>query len=197
MPIPGSNFGAVLFLSELGLQIHLFERSMTRLTRAAQHWGDLNSHIDGGGTASTLEIVADCSVCLSALAAVRRVLYPGTGSNPNVRRRSEALLSVLGHPPLATVQSVTVRNSWEHLDERLDAYLRKDIEGVRTVSEVHVAAEAPTAGSLVLRRFDPLDLAIHYAEDRIPLGTCADEMADLSLRIKQAYQKLHIEQVDV
>lgn len=197
MPIPSSNFGAVLFLCELRLQIHLFERSMTRLTRAAQHWRDLHASVDDGQTASPLEIVAECSVCLSSLAAVRRVLYPGVGATSTARRRSEALLAVLGNPTLVAVQSVAVRNSWEHLDERLDAYLRQESVGVRAVSEVHVSVDAPTPGTLALRRFDPVDLAIHYAEDRVALGICAEEIAELSCRIKEAYRRLQSEQVDV
>ena len=197
MPIPSTNFGAVLFLSELGLQIHLFERSMRRLTRAAQHWVDLESGIDDGEKAPPLEIVADCSVCLSAMAAVRRVLYPAAGASAAVKRRSDALLGVLGNPTLASVVAVGVRNSWEHLDERLDAYLVNHATGKRSVSEVHVSAAAPSAGTIALRRFDPVDLAIHYADQRIALRPCAEEIADLSARIHQAYIRLQSERVDV
>jgi len=195
VPIPSSNFGAILFLSELGLQINLFERSLQQLECAAKHWVDMNNGIDDGKKFPPLEIVAHCSVCLSALAGVRRVLYPSAMASAAVKRRSAALLAVLEHPPLAAVTGVDVRNSWEHLDERLDAYLVSHPSGTRSVSEVHVSASTPSTGTVALRRFDPLDLAIHYADQRIALRPCADEMADLSSRINHAYVRLHTEQV--
>jgi hypothetical protein len=189
--------GAVLFLSELGLQIHLFTRSMEALRSAAKHWVDLDRGIDNGQKYPPLEIVANCVVCLSAMAAVRRVLYPTAGSSVAVQRRARALLAVLGDPPLTAVMDVAVRNSWEHLDERLDKYLVSHPSGARAVSGVHVSASVPAAGTVALRRFEPVGLAVHFADQRIALQPCADEMNDLSVRIDQAYVRLRTEQVDV
>lgn len=197
MPIPSHNFGAVLFLSELGLQRQLFDLSLGRLERAARHWRDLGQGIDDGHKAPPLEIVADCAVCLSSMAAVRRALFPSRKSTVVVIRRSRALLSLLGDPSLPYMTSVEVRNSWEHLDERLDTLLRNRVPGQMSVSEVHVSATGPGPNIVALRRFDPAEFAIHYAGQRIALRPCAIEMAELSALIDRAYIRLRSERVDV
>lgn len=197
MPIPSHNFGAVLFLSELGLQCHLFERAMNNLEIAAEHWKNIGQGVDDGTTALPLQIVGDCTVCLSSMAAVRRILYPSQNAVISVKRRASAILNVLGTPTLANVTSARVRNSWEHFDERLDVYLtaRKGVGG--SVTALHVSAQTPNAETTVLRRFDPVEIAIHFADDKILLRPAADEMRDLSERINAAYRRLQDEHVDV
>lgn len=196
-PIPSYNFGAVLFLSELGLQCHLFNRSIQRLERAADHWKKLILGIDDGETAPPLEIAADCTVCLSAMAAVRRILRPSRSARVAVKRRSEALLNLLGNPALHNVTSVKVRNSWEHLDERLDDILSMRVPGQGSVSELHVSPKPPDARTIVMRRFDPTEFTIHFANDAISLIPCVDEMKELSGLIDNAYVRLQTERVNV
>ncbi len=195
MPIPSHNFGAVLFLSELGLQCHLVNRSAQRLERAAEHWIKLEQGIDDGETAPPIDIVADCTVCLSAMAAIRRVLRPSQRASSKVKERSTALLRLLGNPPFPNVTSVQVRNSWEHFDERLD-----DILGTRTkgsVSELYVSSKIPDSDTIVMRRFDPVGFAIHFVNQSIALRPCIAEVKQLSGLIEQAYARLQSERVDV
>lgn len=197
MPIPSHNFGAVLFLSELGLECHLFNRSIAKLERAAEHWRNLENHIDDSESAAPLEIVADCTVCLSSLAAIRRVLRPAPSALPRAKRRAETLLRLLNGPALAQVTSVVVRNSWEHLDERLDDWLGSRQPGTGSVSEIHVSVQTPEQSTMVLRRFDPVGFAIHFSDAYVPLRPCQNEITDLEQRIKQAYVRLETEKVDV
>lgn len=170
---------------------------MKNLETAAEHWNNIALGIDDGTTASPLQIVGDCTVCLSSMAAVRRILYPSQNAAEAVKHRASAILNVLGTPPLANVTSVRVRNSWEHFDERLDNYLtaRKGAGG--PVTELHVSAQPPDATTTVLRRFDSVEIAIHFAGDKISLRPAADEMKDLSERINAAYRRLQTERVDV
>ncbi len=197
MPIPSHNFGAVLFLSELGLQCQLFERAMKNLETAAEHWNNMAQGIDDGKTAPPLQIVADCTVCLSSMAAVRRILYPNQKATSVIKHRALTLLKVLGAPPLANITSAQVRNSWEHFDERLDNYLtaRKGTGG--TVSELHVSAQPLDTTTTILRRFDPVEITIHFARDKLSLRPAAVEIKDLSERINAAYRCLQTEHVDL
>lgn len=197
MPIPSHNFGAVLFLSELGLQLHLFRRSISRLERAAEHRKDLESGIDDGQVAPPIDIVADCTVCLASLAAVRRVLRPSPKAPTTARDRATAIDGLLGQPPLPNVTSVSVRNSWEHLDERLDDCLGSRTPGFGSVTEIHVSCKPPSSTTTVLRRFDPVQFAIHFGGSVVSLKDCVMEMDDLQKRIDQAYVKLQTERVDV
>ncbi len=197
MTIPSHNFGAVLFLSELGLQIHLFQRSVRRLERAAVHWKQMEDGIDDGDTAPPLEIVADCTVCLSSLAAVRRVLRPNSSAPAKAKRRATAIDDLLGQPPLTNVTAVSVRNSWEHLDDRLDDWLGTRTPGTGSITEIHVSCHPPSPSTTVLRRFDPVHFAIHFGGAVVSLSSCIVEMNDLQSRIDQAYVRLRTEKVDV
>lgn len=197
MPIPSHNFGAELFLSELGLQLYLFRLGVSRLERAAEHWKALESGIDDGQVAPPIDIVADCTVCLASLAAVRRVLRPSPKAPTTARERATAIDGLLGQPPLTNVTSVSVRNSWEHLDERLDDWLGSRTPGSGSVTEIHVSCKPPSPTTTVLRRFDPVQFAIHFGGSVVPLKDCVMEMDDLQKRIDQAYVKLQTERVDV
>lgn len=197
MPIPSHNFGAVLFLSELGLACHLFSRSISKLERAAEHWRNVGNQIDDGQTAAPIEIVSDCTVCLSSMAAIRRILRPAPKAKHKAKRRAEALLKLLDDPPLANVTSVGVRNSWEHLDERLDDWLAERQAGFGSVSEIHVSVKPPEQTTKVLRRFDPNGFAIHFSDTCISLRPCQNEIADLKQRINKAYLSLQAEKVEV
>lgn len=192
MPIPSHNFEAVLFLSELGLQLHLFGRSVSRLERAAEHWRALESGIDDGQVAPPIDIVADCTVCLASLAAVRRVLRPSQSAPKTARTRATAINGLLGQPPLTHVTSVSVRNAWEHLDERLDDLLARRTPGSGSVTEIHVSCKPPSPNTIVLRQFDPTQFTIHFGSSVVPLKECVVEMDDLQKRIDHAYVKLQI-----
>jgi len=197
MPIPSHNFGVVLFLSELGLQLNLFRRSVSRLERAAEHWKNIENGIDDGQVAPPIDIVADCTVCLASLAAVRRVLRPSPIAPTTARDRATAIDGLLGQPPLLNVTSVNVRNSWEHLDERLDDWLDNRTPGFGSVTELLVSCTPPSSTTTVLRRFDPVQFAIHFGGSGVSLKDCVMEMDDLQKRIDQAYVKLQTEIVDV
>jgi len=75
--IPSEHFGATLFLIDLTTQCHLFERASGRLEIYANNW-IAGAGPNGGKKGARIEIVADCSICLSALAAIRRTLFPGS-----------------------------------------------------------------------------------------------------------------------
>ncbi len=197
MPIPSHNFGAELFLSELGLQLLLFRRSVNRLNKAAAHWKALESGIDDGQVARPIDIVADCTVCLASLAAVRRVLRPSPNAPETAKKRATALYDLLGNPPLTNAASVSVRNSWEHLDERLDDWLGSRTPGSGSVTEIHVSCKPPSPNTTILRRFDPVQFAIHFGGAVVPLKDCVLEIDDLQKRIDQAYVKLQTERVNV
>jgi hypothetical protein len=195
MPIASGNFGAVLFLLEIGLQCHLFNRSIKRLELAADHWIKLDKGIDDGGSAPPLEIVADCTVCLSAMAAIRRILQPSDRSGERAKRRSEALMKLLNHPRFPNLTSMAVRNSWEHLDERMDEMLATRTTG--PVSELYVSPKPPSDDAIVMRRFDPIGFTIYFAKDSISIKPCIAEIDELTKLVSQAYKRLHTEVVDV
>ena len=175
------------------MQCALFSRSIPRIERAATYWIKIDQGIDDGQTVSPLEIVAECTVCLSAMAAIRRVLSPPPAATRAVKLRSNKLVSLLNHPQLPHVTSVVVRNSWEHFDERLDEYLADTPPGKRSVTELQVSSRVTQNGATIMRRFDPLTLTIQFRAQSICLRSCAEEIKHLSQTIETAYLQLQKE----
>lgn len=189
MSILNSNFGAELFLSELTLQCKLFSEAMKELESAAEHWLKLHRGIDDGLNFPPWKIVGDCTVCLSSMAAVRRILHPDKKDTAR-HARAAILLIILGNPSLTNIASAKVRNSWEHFDERLDEVLAKRNLYSHPVTELQVSRYPLPNNTVVLRRFDPVTCAIHFAGDNIDLRQAATEMNSLQQSVNSAYSIL-------
>lgn len=192
MPIPNKHFEEVVFLSELELNCSLFSRAFSALQISAQHRINLDQGIDDQLPGSPILIVEQCTVCLSALAAIRRILTPAS-KKPRTQERASRMRDLLGNPPLPHVTAVAVRNSWEHFDERLDAILVERATKSGPVEPLSVSPRTPNPDSFVLRRFDPITFAIQFAGEAIPLLPCVDEICELKIRISNAYKQLNKE----
>lgn len=188
MVISSSNFNTVIYLSDINTQCHLFKRSFEQLEIAAEHWVNISKGIDDGKKFSPLKIISECTVCLSAMSAIKRML--NADKPPAAQKRSFTLFELLGSPSLDNVFSKSVRNSWEHHDERLDRVLR-DYIGGKGVSEIYVSATPPKEGTLVLKRFNPNDMSIHFLDNVVELPPCLEEINQLLLAINDTISGLH------
>ena len=188
MSIPIANFDSVIFLLEINLQCKVINRSAIKLREYADYWIDLNSGIDNGTSAAPIDIIAVCTACLSAAASIRKLLFHGDRKGVT-RIRCDKLMALLGNPLLPTLSSAMVRNSWEHLDERLDALL--SAKTYDSFSEIHVAVKAPDSSTFVLRCFDPVKMEIRYGGDVIALEPCINEAKELSDLVSSAFQRLN------
>lgn len=165
---------------------------MKRLELGAEHWLNASKGIDDGTKFSPLEIIAECTVCLSAMSAIRRLLFP----KGELKQRGETLRNLLNNPVLKYVTSTTVRNSWEHHDERLQNILSRRAIGT-SFSEIHVHPKTPKENSIVLRRFDPTNMSIHFTGETIELKPCVSEIQTLKQEINNAFVKLQFEKIKV
>jgi len=186
-----SYFNILMYCSDLKFQCALFDRSFKRLEIAAEHWIKVCS---GKGTSgeiiSPLEIMAECTVCLSAVAAIRRMLYPSKKSGIEANKRGAFLLKLLNLPLLKCVSNATVRNSWEHNDQRLDNLLRSRVVGKTRITDTYVSTKVPEKDIIVLRRFNPVELSIYFSNDKIDLKQCSEEISELLESISSYYQNL-------
>lgn len=187
MAIPNANFGVVALVDELFIQCRLIEVNGARLEDAADHWIKMERGEDFDRKVPPLDILAWCTVCLAAMGATRRLLFAGANSVIIDRRRA-ALQDLLSLPPLPSFTSATVRNAWEHLDERLDERIPLLTAG--SLSHIHVAGRDPSPGELALKRFDPRTLTIYFAEDGVALRPAIEDAATLSHSLDAAMVKL-------
>jgi hypothetical protein len=192
MGISSEHFTTVAFLSELHTQCSLFKRSYNKLQIAAEHWIKLSEGTNDGKRSSPLDIIAECTVCLSVMSAIGRIL--SSNETAKAKSRSEALMLLLDEPCLDSLTTKKVRNSWEHHDERMDKLL-KNLDIGDGWSNIHVNAKPPRDNCFVLKRFDPVNLAIHFLNDVIELTPCLDEVNNLSVQLDTALTKLDTKHV--
>jgi hypothetical protein len=151
---------------------------------------------DFDGTAPPIEIVADCTVLLAAFASLRRFLFESSRSGTSVCARCRNLRRLLGDPGLPILSSAAVRNSWEHLDERMDILLPTLAVG-DSLSHIHVAAFSPGDRTTTLKRFDPNSLTVQFADQAVALRPAMAEVADIMARVGTGFRRLHAERVDL
>ena len=192
MPIPNENFSAVMLLCELDLQCKIIDYTFNRLTESAEHWIAIEQGIDDGKTVPPIEIIGLCSICLSAAASIYRILHIGKRNGKDkarITQRCKALMTLLKNPELSKIAAIVVRNSWEHLDERLDYLLNQ--HSYRSYAEMHVSVKPPSNGTFILRHFDPIQMTIkHGPNEAISLKELITETKDLSSRISNALKDL-------
>ena len=169
----------------------LFDRALASLKIASRHWIDLCNGIDDGERFPPIDIVAQCTICLSSLTAIRNFLFDCGRRKSAIRKRCVSLRNLLGDPSLPHISSSDVRNSWEHLDERMDELL----PSVRnhSISPIYVHTKNPEPNELALKRFDPKDISIWFLDKRIPLLECESEIQLVIERVKQGFIRLQSE----
>jgi hypothetical protein len=190
MGIPNENLAMVILLDELTLQCELVNAAVGRLIKAKQAWVT-GQQQDG---ASPLDIVGHCIVCLSSAAAISRLLKVGRRTPSDARfakRRCKMLTAILGSPALGEIGRLKTRNSWEHMDERLDDVLSK--RRFTSFSEVHVAITPPSTDTFVHHYFDPVKLEIRHMDDKLRLSPLQSECTDLIARVHTAKARLTTE----
>lgn len=192
MSISNENYDAVILLTEIHLQCKLIERSAEKLHEYAAHWIALEQGIDNGKKATPIDIVAACVTCLSAAASIRSLLFVGDRKGKKVsviQKRCNAIMALLGQPKFPILSSNIVRNSWEHLDERLDELLSE--RTFRSLSDFYVSAQPPNTNTFVLRQFDPVNMEIRFGNDAIALEPCINEAKELLVLVNAALKRLH------
>lgn len=192
MPISGKNFGVVMLLAELHIQCSLVKKAKERLQTGAEHWIKMSRGQDFDNTFSPLEILSWCTVVLSGMASIRHLVVVGRDEKVAKERR-RILLELLGTPALPQISSSKVRDSWEHLDERLDSIIPAMTGG--SITHIHVMPADPAPGTIALKRFDPRTLTIYFADESFDVRLVAAEAELLLERVDQAMKRLHTETV--
>jgi hypothetical protein len=117
---------------------------------------------------------------------IGKILFSGNRKKP-IPERCQRLRQLLEIDQLPAVSDFTVRNSFEHVDERLDSHLQNFTHG--TFEPMSVTEKLPS-DTLVWKRFDPRRLAIAFVNVDIELEPCMMEITEIKSRIEHAFKKL-------
>jgi hypothetical protein len=174
---------SLFFFMELIIQCKLARRAYSSLSAYARAEVDEDCDFKLSRTMGAIEVISECIVFLSAAKVIAKILFPGTSSPSKSKLRAAELRTKLCISELPNLSSLSVRNSFEHIDERLDGILRDYRE--HSICQVHVSLEEP-ASSLVLRRFDPRALTISFLGETLNLKPCNQEILELEQLIPKA-----------
>jgi hypothetical protein len=186
--VSGENAASGAFLAELTTQYLLAKYAYERLSEQARC--DINRDFNSRKPRSNgpIEVLAHCTVFLSAAGVIAKILFPNE-KDPTSKKRGERLCSLLELPDLPTLKSVFVRNSFEHIDSRLDRFLEKS---PAKLVQYHLARHAPPEGVAVLKRFNPRDLSVSYLDDRLDLRACYSEIELVEERVSKARGRVRL-----
>jgi len=187
MPIKPYNSAPVMFLLELNTQCAFARVSFERLQSAAPAWYTDATPEQSVEPMPPRDIMIQCTAFLSAAGVISKTQFAGRRSG-EVARRCTRLRQLLGINDLHTLRDLSVRNSFEHIDERLDRIFSSFASA--PVNPLSVTERPPPPGTLVWKRFDPKRLTVSFATAEISLTKCMNEILEIESRIDPALKKL-------
>jgi hypothetical protein len=181
--IMNNGYPEWFFLLELRTQCGLAKYAYSRLveysrTEIAKPQKDIYFQPE-----QAAQVVADCTVFLSAVAMIANLLFAPAARDPDSKVRAAKLRQKLGEPSLPIIGSKSVRNDFEHVDERLDGVIRSHPD--QYICQLHISRDAPSF-PVVLRRFDPLTLSICFFERALDIKACIEEIEQLDRLLDEA-----------
>ena len=188
MPVKTYNFEPAVFLVEFNTQCNIASIVFHRLQQTAPGWYSEAPTEVVGAQMSPRDIMINCAAFLSAAAVISKILFPGARPNTKVHRRCERLRMLLEIGELPTLQKLSVRNSFEHVDERLDSIFKTFKSG--SIAPISVDEDSHAKDTLVLKRFDPRNLTIAFLKAELSLPECIAEIDQIDSMIDPALKKL-------
>jgi hypothetical protein len=173
----------------LKLQYFIVENSWNELKKAAASWTTgygipkLNDQVPAG------DIIANCIVFLSAVGVMSKILYEGNRKEP-IPTRCRKLRNLLEVNELQYLKNLSVRNSFEHVDERIDSFVSPLVDKDFLIEIVSVSPNAPKDGTTYFKRFDPNKLSIVFGNEEFDLQRCMTEISFVKSQIPIAVRKL-------
>lgn len=195
MPIKGYNFPPLIFLTELGTQCDFAQFYFNELREAAPKWQEGIHGEDFHTAMPPRNIMTYCTSFLSSAALIAKFLYCGKRKKQRITSRCTRLRELLGIDTLPTLKNLAIRNSFEHMDERLDELFFTFRVG--KLDLLSVTGKPPSHDTVVLKRFDPQRLTISSFNDELSLIDCESEIRQVQAGMERAFAKLKERKFDL
>ena len=130
----GENAASDAFLVELTTQYLLARYAYERLSEQARCEIERDFNSSKPRPKNPPELLADCSVFLSAAGVIAKILFPKEKNRTTVMRgaRLRALLE-FERGDLPTLASLDIQNSFEHINKELDHFLDSSPENLSSI----------------------------------------------------------------
>lgn len=171
LKVHGENAASIVFIWEVTIQCQIAMHIFDRLKEYARVQVELDSAAQKPRPLSVIEVLADCSAFLSACAVLAHCFFPT--KKGIATRRGKRLRELMNIENLPALRALDLRNSFAHIDERLDQLLEES--PTDEIVQIHLARKPPTA-RLVLKRFNPTTITLSYLDKEADLALCASEI---------------------
>jgi len=169
-------------MTELSLQCDLAERAASRLEKARIGWLREAPREHWNKPTPPINIVEDCHLLLLAAGIVSKILF---GTSPLSKARGARLRELMNLPDLPILSDRAVRNSYEHIDERLDALSDQFPSGV-SICPLMVDEDEPAPNTIVLKRFCPRTMRVYFGDQYVELDQLIEELKTIRAGIYTA-----------
>lgn len=194
----GSDFfNDTTYLAEIALHINLSKRALVRLREGAKQLdlshdpcppGDFNR------PSPPAEIIRSAHSFLTHAGIISRILFIGKRMGKAHARtaarcnRMRDLLEVTACPVL---ENLSMRNDYEHIDERLDELLlQMASQATRSLEDIRVVPGPGRPGTTTLRHYDYTTDTLTFLGSSYILASIETEINLVADRVDGAYQKL-------
>lgn len=174
----------IIFLLELDTQCTLAERVFRRLQKAAKAW-NLHAEFEGE-TGAPIEILHLAHSFLTYSGVIVKIIFERSRKEKKLSDRCSDLQDLLEIKTSPHLEKLDVRNSLEHIDERLDEYIPKPPYKFESYA---VGGVERREGKTVIRRFDPDKLEFWFLDKYVQLEPLFDEIGIIKSRIRLAFEK--------
>jgi hypothetical protein len=165
-----------LHLAELSTQCALAKQAYEHLSIYFRVVGRRESPHEPLGY-SPLQILSHGVGFLAAAATISKILFPSSGS----AARGERLRNRLKIDDLPNIRSRAVRNSYEHIDERVDELSPQHLEDDICLIDI---TSNRTGTATVMKRVDPVRATIEFLDEATDVEGCFAEVQAVDNAVK-------------
>lgn len=191
--IKGHYIPEITYLLLIRDQVERAARAYRRLKEGATLYQTMLGAKDNNDPRAPIEMVRSAHSFLTYAAIVSRLLFSGNRPISRKRRllvdaRCKKLRRLLGVTvrDLKALQKFSVRNHFEHIDERLDSIF-DEWDGSRiSVEPTRVGAPNPDPDALTLHRIDPATLEVAFAQDAVEIEPIWQDIQKVSAKVSPA-----------
>ncbi len=195
--IKGHYFPEIIYLMQVRDQIERAGRAYRRLKEGATLYQTMLGAKDNNDPRAPMEMVRSAHSFLTHAAIVSRLLFFGNRPIPRKRRqlvdaRCKKLRRLLGITvrDLKALQEFSVRNHFEHIDERLDLIFDEWVGTRISVELLRVGGPDPDPTTFTLHRVDPATLEVAFAQDVVEVEPIWQDLQMVRAKVQPALRRL-------
>lgn len=190
-------FDDTIYLGELDLHINLSRRALIRVREGAKLFNlshDTCPSGDFNRPSPPAEIIRSAHSFLTHAGIISRLLFIGKRSGKThikTAARCNRMCDLLDIHASPVLENLSMRNDYEHIDERLDELLSQlASNSTRSLEDIRVIPGAGRPGTTTLRHYDYITDTLTFLGAAYTLTSIEAEINLVGERINGAYKKL-------